>query len=423
MASDTPKNMREELGEAYDEMVRSPSSDEAFDDDLSSLGIIEKTDAPPGPIASGPVDESIFNDVMGENAVLNVGEIEDILADIMDEPAVVPAADIDLDAFAAPVLLCIGGREIEARLAQPFCPSITRIMLHPAQSCPQTVYDFHQLNYIRLIDKPEQLAQSDKTVTEVVKTFCGRSVTVEVPVHQDFENGVFCLSCEKDQRFQYLFFPHSNIKLRYLTKPIGEILLESRLISRPVLEEILIQQKKMRSIKFGKILEKRAKLKPGTVDRVLQEAWKKIPSEMEGKILTGQILIKAGVATEKLVEETVRLQKSFRNRKVGDLLVKHGHIREDDLYSVLAEKFRKPFINLDNAFFCKEAGAKLPRQLVLKLMVVPLSMVEGRLLIATSRPELTQIIDLLKKHLTCPFDLAVAPYSQLKSVIIRKYGN
>ncbi len=423
MASDTPKNMREELGDAYEEMVRSPSSNDAFDDDLSSLGIIEKSDGPHDPIASGPVDESIFNDVMGENAALNVGEIEDILAGIMDEPAGVPAAEIDLDIFAAPVLLCIGGREIEAHLAQPFCPSSTRIILHPARNCPQTVYDFNQVNYIRLIDKPEQLARSNKTVTEVLKTFCGRSVTVEVPVNQDFENGIFCLSSEKDQRFQYLFFPHTNIKLRYLTKPIGEILLESKLISRSVLEEILIQQKKMRSIKFGKILEKRANLKPGTVDRVLHEAWKKIPGEMEGKILTGQILVKTGLASEQLIEETLKIQKSFRNKKVGDLLLKKGYISEDDFYSVLAEKFRKPFINLDNALFSKEAAAKLPRQLILKLMVVPLSMVEGRLLIATCRPELPQIGDLLRKYLKCPFDLSVAPFSQLKSVIIRKYGN
>lgn len=421
MAPDKPKNIREELGDAYDEMLKSSSSESTFDEDLSSLGYREKLDGPAGPLADGPVDESVFNEVMGEDAVLNVGEIEDILVEILGAPA--PAVGVDLDSFAAPVLLSIGGREIEAQLAQPFCPTTSRIILHQAPSCPRTIYDFSEVNYIRLIDKPDILSECDKTITEVVQTFCGRFDQVEVPVNQDFDNGIFCLSCDENERFRYLFFPNTSIKLRYQTKPIGEILLDSKLITRSILEQTLIQQKKMRSIKFGQILEKRAKLQPGTVERILREAWKKIPASMSGKILTGHILVKAGIASEQLVEETVKIQKGFRNKKVGDLLLKNGHISEDDLYCALAEKFRKPFVNIHDSLVSPEVGDLVPRQLVIKLMVLPLSLVNGRLLLATSRPELGQVVELLRKHLKCPFDLSVAPYSQLKSIIIKKYGN
>jgi hypothetical protein len=56
-------------------------------------------------------------------------------------------------------------------------------------------------------------------------------------------------------------------------------------------------------------------------------------------------------------------------------------------------------------------------------MVLPLSIDNGHLVLATSRPEMTQAVDVLRSQLECPFDLTVAAPSQLKAAIIKKYGN
>ncbi len=71
----------------------------------------------------------------------------------------------------------------------------------------------------------------------------------------------------------------------------------------------------------------------------------------------------------------------------------------------------------------EDAKSHLPRNLALELMILPLSIDNGHLVLATSRPEMTQVVDVLRSQLECPFNLTVAAPSQLKAAIIKKYGN
>ena len=71
----------------------------------------------------------------------------------------------------------------------------------------------------------------------------------------------------------------------------------------------------------------------------------------------------------------------------------------------------------------EDAKSHLPRNLVLELLILPLSINNGHLVLATSRPEMTQAVDVLRSQLECPFDLIVVAPCQLKTAIIKKYGN
>jgi hypothetical protein len=208
---------------------------------------------------------------------------------------------------------------------------------------------------------------------------------VEIPVDQDIEAGVFCHSRAKDSRFQYFFFLNNSIKSRYRVERLGEILLESDMIAKPALDEILTKQKNMRDLKIGPIVAKLAKLHPKKVEQVLHKAWK--------------------------------------NQTGNKRTIESGSVCEDKVYSALAEKFRKPYIDLKTIDQSEDAKSHLPRNLALELMVLPLSIDNGHLVLATSRPEMTQAVDVLRSQLECPFDLTVVAPSQLKAAIIKKYGN
>ena len=105
------------------------------------------------------------------------------------------------------------------------------------------------------------------------------------------------------------------------------------------------------------------------------------------------------------------------------MLIESGCVSEEKVYSALAEKFRKPYIDLKTIDPSEDAKSHLPRNLVLELLILPLSINNGHLVLATSRPEMTQAVDVLRSQLEYPFDLTFAAPSQLKAAIIKKYGN
>jgi len=363
------------------------------------------------------VDESLYDELVENSAANNQLDNIDYLYDVLVET---PETSPEL--FSEPVLIGLEGKEFEATLAEPFSPFDRTVSLLSAPNCPQTKYEVNELDYLGLISRPEELADmGHETVSEVLETIDGKSKRVDVPVDQDFEAGVFCHSYTKASRFQYFFFLNNNIKSRYRTDRIGEILLESELITELVLEETLKKQKNMRGFRIGHILAKLANLPRKKIEQVLDKAWRNHTGN--NRIFAGDILVKAGLVTRKQVEKAQDVQAKLRKKKIGDMLIESGCVNEDKLYSALAEKFRKPYLDLKTVDPSEDAKSHLPRNLALELMILPLSIDNGHLVLATSRPEMTQTVDVLRNQLECSFDLTVAAPSQLKAVIIKKYGN
>ena len=198
-------------------------------------------------------------------------------------------------------------------------------------------------------------------------------------------------------------------------------MLESELIAKLTLDEIIAKQKSLRNLKIGRIIAKIAKMNPRKVEQVLDKAWRNHTGKQ--RIFAGDILVNAGIVNRKQVEKAHEVQAKLRKKKIGDMLIESGSVSEHKLYKALAEKFRKPFIDLNTIDISDDARSYLNRNLALELMVMPLSIDNGRLVLATSHPEMPQVIDELRRHLECPFDLTVAAPSQLKAAIIKKYGN
>jgi len=370
-----------------------------------------------GMTSDGNVDESLYDELFENSAANNELDNIDYLDDVfMETPEISP------ELFSEPVLIGLEGKEFEATLAEPFSPFDNTVFLRSTPNCPSARYEVNELDYLGLISRPKQLADmGHETIAEILETIDGKSKRVEVPVDQDFEAGVFCHSYTKDSRFQYFFFLNNSIKLRHRTDRIGEILLESELITKPVLEEILKKQKNMRDLKIGPIVAKIAKLHPRKVEQVLHKAWANQTGNK--RIFAGDILVKSGIVNRKQVEKAHKIQAKLRKKKIGEMLIESGSVSEDKLYSALAEKFRKPYIDLKTFDPSEDAKSHLPRNLALELMILPLSIDNGHLVLATSRPEMTQTVDVLRSQLECPFDLTVAAPSQLKAAIIQKYGN
>lgn len=406
-----PKNIKEEYGREFEEMCKSPSSSERYDDDLTAIEISENTD---NNTPKTRIDETLFNSVVGDGTRFNQpGYIDTVLDDIINNIfADTDAVEKTSRNCSEPILFSCRGKKHETTLARPFTVTAKTISISMINDDDRTEeYEVDQLDFICL-NTPLFGNKAVEPTPELVETFSGLSGQFHVLPGAADARGICCVDHFLDRRFRFLFIPLSNIKNRCLLKPIGEILLDHNLIDRDILLRALARQKKMRKMKFGQILEKKARLQPGTVEKILNKS--------VGRELIGQMMVRAGMITEKEVEETLRLQKSLRNKKVGDILLKEGVISEDELYATLAEKFRRSFVNLYDVFICKKTGNFLPCDLIKKLRILPLSKVGNRLLLATSHPEISKVTDILHRKLKCPLEIFVTTESQIKSAITRK---
>ncbi len=409
--------------EVPEDMTTTFSDQESLTEDLTAGAPSDRqidespSDLTAGMSSGGNVDESLYDDLFEKSTANSELDSIDYLDDVfMETPEISP------ELFSEPVLIGLEGKEFEATLAEPYSPFDSTVSLLSTPNCPQTKYEVNELDYLGLISKPKQLADmGDETVNEVLETIDGKSERVEVPIDQDFKAGVFCHLRTKASRFQYFFFLNKSIKSRYRTKRIGEILLESELIAKLVLEEIIAKQKNLRNLKIGRILAKLANMHPRKIEQVLDKAWRNHTGNK--RIFAGDILVESGIVTRKQVEKAHAVQAKLRKKKIGEMLIETDCVSEEKLYSALAEKFRKPYIDLKTIEPSEDAKSHLPRNLVLELMILPLSIDNGRLVLATSRPEMTETDDVLRSHLECPFDLRVAAPSQLKAAIIIKYGD
>ena len=107
--------------------------------------------------------------------------------------------------------------------------------------------------------------------------------------------------------------------------------------------------------------------------------------------------------------------------KVGKLLVEMGYINENQIYEVLAEKFRKRLVSLERISFIEEVQSHLSHDLMKKLKVIPIRFENKRLLIATSFPEKVELADILRKKLSCPFELVVSPMYQINAIMVNHF--
>jgi hypothetical protein len=311
-----------------------------------------------------------------------------------------------------PVLIGLKDKELESRLEKAFYPQYDSEIFVKDADGNSLILPIEDIQYLAFVNKPLQIdVLNINNFSEVLETIRGDSFNIRVPDGQDFEEGLFGITTESGDRYKYIFFNFNNIRNHYQERRIGEIIIEKRLLSEDVLQNVLHKQNYIRSLRLGSIIAKKANLPPQDVEKTLEQARQKEPDSR--KLHSGDILIEAGLVSPQEVNQSLAIQKKMRRMKVGTLLVDMGYINDDQMYKVLAEKFRKRYVNIENISPTDEALDQLPRDIAKKLKVLPIYFQNKRLIIATSFPDKVELSDILKKKLSCPFELVVSPLNQI----------
>ncbi len=140
-----------------------------------------------------------------------------------------------------------------------------------------------------------------------------------------------------------------------------------------------------------------------------------------GKKLIGQILLKNGALTPDQLDEALAKQEDS-NKRIGEILIELGFIKEDDLLIALEEQFGLPYLKaLSPEMVDHELIAKVPRNFAQTYQVIPLKRENDVVTIATADPLNTQPLDDIGLLLECETRTVIAKPSEIAHAINTVY--
>jgi type II secretory ATPase GspE/PulE/Tfp pilus assembly ATPase PilB-like protein len=213
-----------------------------------------------------------------------------------------------------------------------------------------------------------------------VKTVTDEDFEVLVVQGQQYPQGFNAFTDEDDTAFERIFFYLHGVNSRELMQPIGEVLVNEKLISREEVEQGLKAQEEGQGKPIGEILVENRKLKPEQLNEaLLQQKGKK-------RMQLGAILMEAGMINEDELEQALQEQARHRNLKLGQVLLKMGILSEDELTSALALKFHLPVVDLDEYPIDPLATSEVDDELIRKYQWLPVQADDTNLVVALADP-------------------------------------
>jgi len=224
------------------------------------------------------------------------------------------------------------------------------------------------------LDQPSQQQPFTIELTNG-ETLSGETVGFEIQ-----SAGLFLYLVNYGNSILRVFIPALAIRSRQIGKRIGEILVQSNLVTDTQVRSGLERQKALREQKLGDLL---------TEERVISEDQLRVALERQRSmpmVRLGEALVSTGIITEIQLEAALMLQKQNRKKMLGDILLEAGHVTRQDLFRALSQKLGIPSVDLKN-FDIDPAVLKLvPASLVQELNVFPLCLDGQALVVAMVNP-------------------------------------
>ncbi len=139
------------------------------------------------------------------------------------------------------------------------------------------------------------------------------------------------------------------------------------------------------------------------------------------KIRIGEILIKERLITSLQLEEALKIQKET-GKRLGQVFISEGWIKEEDLIEALGRQMKLPHIPLKRGLIDPKIISILPQEKAKLLHVMPMFKVQGILTVATSDPHALLTLDELERFTGCRIQAVLTRASDIEKAIDEYYG-
>jgi type IV pilus assembly protein PilB len=135
----------------------------------------------------------------------------------------------------------------------------------------------------------------------------------------------------------------------------------------------------------------------------------------------GEILVDAGLITKKQLEEGIDKGKRTGAR-LGSVLIEAGAVTEEDVTKALSEQYEMPYVLLENVIIDPEMIKAIPEVIARKHKIVPISMEDGKLVVATFDPLNVLAMDDIRKASGMDVSPVVSSEGSIQSAIDQHYS-
>ena len=142
-----------------------------------------------------------------------------------------------------------------------------------------------------------------------------------------------------------------------------------------------------------------------------------------GRPKLGQILKAAGMVNDQQLKEALKTGQAQKMR-IGEALVKLGHVDEASIYKALGKQHKLPFVDLAKYKdkLTPDLIQKVPQAIVDEFQLVPVQLKGNKLIVASAEPLDLMVLDNLRFTLGCEVQCALATKPALDDVMEAFYS-
>jgi type II secretory ATPase GspE/PulE/Tfp pilus assembly ATPase PilB-like protein len=229
--------------------------------------------------------------------------------------------------------------------------------------------------------------------------------------------GVYFYLDNGDGKYVRSFIPAGAIRHYQLGEPIGEMLVKNYAATKEQVDAGLTQQHALRTQPLGEYLKNEEIVTPEQLQGVLE----KMRSQPTLKI--GEALLNAGLIDQEQLEIALEKQKSDRKRPLGEILIDMGAVARNTVNVLLARKIGIPYISLKQFNIDPGTIKLVPEKLAIKYNLVPVCVVESRLVVAMENPLLHEPLNEVRFHAKKAVEPVMASVAEIQHAIQKHYGS
>ncbi|MBF0566020.1 MAG: type IV-A pilus assembly ATPase PilB [Nitrospirae bacterium] len=137
--------------------------------------------------------------------------------------------------------------------------------------------------------------------------------------------------------------------------------------------------------------------------------------------IQGQLLMQAGLVTEKQIMEALDIQKSEAGKRLGSILIRQGYVKEEVLSEFFSKQYKVPFIDISQYQIDSALVKKIPFEKARKHVMIPITMEGESLRLAIADPSNNPAIEDVKFITRMKIAVNVANESDILKSIEQHY--
>ena len=142
---------------------------------------------------------------------------------------------------------------------------------------------------------------------------------------------------------------------------------------------------------------------------------------MRQKKLLGEILLKAGIIDSSQLQKALDGSKKSGQR-VGNILVKLGFSKEEDVLKAVASQLDIPYVKLSDIEIAPAVIAKIPVKFASRYTLIPVKITGDTLTVAMLDPLDIHTLDDLRLLLGCKVEVAISSEEEITKAVRKYYG-